>query len=43
MSVYMINFLGSRDEWTFMLGGESEKMKELTDEILSYFDSGGDG
>ena len=35
--------IGSRDEWSFMLGEESEKMKELTDELMGLFDSGGDG
>ena len=36
--------IGSRDEWSFMLGEESEKMKELTDELMGFvFDSGGDG
>ena len=31
---------GSRDEWSFMLGGEEDKMKEITDDLLALFQYG---
>lgn len=43
LNILSLTERGSKDEWSFLIGGEENKMRELTDELLTLLDGTSEG